>query len=308
MPISGKPEIGGGRLRMTTELAMPIYFPFDPNPRVPSVKLPPLACDSQFHVFGPRELYPVRPGAAYEMPAATVAAAMKMHRTLGLQRGVIVQPTTYGADHRATLDGIAAAGPDYRGCANAAVFESADDAALARLHAGGIRGARFSRQSLGIALSAEAFARAIGRIRELGWYAKVQPEPAGFAEQAAQYEMLDVPVLIDHMGRPNPAAGADDPSLKKVLELLKRGNFWVMLSLAEKISRAGPPWDDVIPIMRALIAAAPDRVVWASDWPHPVSTSQPPNEADLVELLFRATDAGERQKILVDNPARLFGF
>jgi 2-pyrone-4,6-dicarboxylate lactonase len=288
---------------------MPAYFPFDPNPRVPAVRLPPLACDSQFHVFGPPDVYPVRPGAAYEMPSATIAAAMKMHRTLGLQRGVIVQPTTYGADHRATLDGIAAAGANYRGCANAVVFESADDAALAKLHAGGIRGARFSRQSLGIALSPQAFDRAIARIRELGWYAKVQPETAGFAAQTAQYEKLDLPVLIDHMGRPNAAAGADDPSLKKVLELLKRGNFWVMLSLAEKISKAGPPWDDVIPIMRALIEAAPDRVIWASDWPHPVSTAQPPNEADLVELLYRAThDDAERRRILVDNPAKLFGF
>lgn len=287
---------------------MPTYFPFDPNPRVPKLALPPLACDSQFHVFGPSEKYPVRPGAAYEMPSATVARAMHMHRTLGLQRGVIVQPTTYGADHSATLDGIASAGPNYRGCANAAVFESADDAMLEKLHAGGIRGARFSRQSLGIALTADAFRRAIDRIRALGWYAKVQPEPTGFAEQAAQYERLDIPVLIDHMGRANPAAGRDDPSLKKVVELLKRGNFWVMLSLGEKISKAGPPWDDVISLMRALIDAAPDRVVWASDWPHPVSTSQPPNEADLVELLYRATDEGERQKILVDNPARLFGF
>jgi predicted TIM-barrel fold metal-dependent hydrolase len=293
---------------------MPAYFAFDPNPRVPSVKLPPFACDSQFHVFGPPEKYPVRPGAAYEMPSATVERALHMHRTLGLQRGVIVQPTTYGGDHQATLDGIAAAGPNYRGCANAAVFDSADDAYLDKLHAGGIRGARFSRQSLGIALTAEAFGKAVARIRELGWYAKVQPEPAGFAEQAAQYEKLDLPVLIDHMGRPNPAAGKDDPSLRKVVELLKRGNFWVMLSLAEKISRAGRSpdgknWDDVVPIMRTLIEAAPDRVVWASDWPHPVSTAQPPNEADLVELLYRATnDDAERKRILVDNPAKLFGF
>ena len=147
---------------------MPAYLPFDPDPRIPAVTLPPLACDSQFHVFGPQEIYPVRPGAAYEMPTATVARALKMHRTLGLQRGIIVQPTTYGADHQATLDGIAAAGPNYRGCANAAVFDSADDATLAKLHAGGIRGARFSRQSLGIALTPDAFARAIARIRELG--------------------------------------------------------------------------------------------------------------------------------------------
>jgi predicted TIM-barrel fold metal-dependent hydrolase len=288
---------------------MPAYFPFDPNPRIPAVTLPPLSCDSQFHVFGPREVYSVRPGAAYEMPGATIAAALKMHRTLGLQRGVIVQPTTYGADHQATLDGIAVAGANYRGCANAAVFESANDAYLEKLHAGGIRGARFSRQSLGIALKPQAFERAVSRIRELGWYAKVQPETGGFAAQAAQYEALDLPVLIDHMGRPNAAAGFGDPSLKKVIELIKLGNFWVMLSLAEKISKAGPPWDDVVPIMRALIEAAPERVIWASDWPHPVSTSRPPNEADLIELLYRATNNDEeRRRILVDNPAKLFGF
>ena len=288
---------------------MPAYLPFDPNPRVPSVTLPPFACDSQFHVFGPPEKYPVRAGAAYEMPTATVERALHMHRTLGLQRGIIVQPTTYGADHQATLDGIAAAGPNYRGCANAAVFDSADDATLAKLHAGGIRGARFSRQSLGIALTPNAFARAIARIRELGWFIKVQPETNGFAEQAAQYEKLGLPVIIDHMGRPNPAAGSDDPSLKKTLELLSQGNFWVMLSLAEKISKAGKPWDDVVLLMRAYIETAPDRVIWASDWPHPVSTSQPPNEADLIELLYRATNSDEeRRKILVDNPARLFGF
>jgi len=288
---------------------MPAYLPFDPNPRVPSVTLPPLACDAQFHVFGPPEKYPVRPGAAYEMPTATVERALHMHRTLGLQRGIIVQPTTYGADHQATLDGIAAAGPNYRGCANAALFDSAEDTTLTKLHAGGIRGARFSRQSLGIALTADAFARAIARIRELGWFIKVQPETNGFAEQAAQYEKLDLPVIIDHMGRPNPVAGRDDPSLKKALELLKHGNFWVMLSLAEKISKAGKPWNDVVPLMRAYIEAAPDRVIWASDWPHPVSTSQPPNEADLIELLYRATNSDEeRRKILVDNPAKLFGF
>jgi 2-pyrone-4,6-dicarboxylate lactonase len=288
---------------------MPTYFPFDPNPRVPSVKLPPLACDSQFHVLGPREVYPVRPGAVYEMPTATIAAALKMHRALGIQRGVVVQPTTYGADHQATFDGIAAAGANYRGCANAAVFDSADDAYLDKLHRGGIRGARFSRQALGLALTPEAFDRAVARIRELGWYAKVQPEPGGFFEQAAPYEKLDMPVLIDHLGRPNPQAGKDDPTLKKVVELLKRGNFWVMISLGEKISKSGPPWDDIIPIARAYIEAAPDRVVWASDWPHPVSTSQPPNEADLIELLWRCTGSdAERQKILVDNPAKLFGF
>ena len=285
------------------------YFPFDPNPRRPARLPPPLSCDSQFHVLGPADRYPPRPGAAYEMPSATWEAALRMHRALGIERGVIVQPTTYGADHQVTLDGLAALGPNYRGCANAVVLSERDDGYVAKLHDAGVRGARFTRAGLGLALSPEAFTKAVARVRELGWYVKIQPEPDGVVEQAPLFERLELPVLIDHMGRANPAAGERDPSRAKLVELLKRGNFWVMLSLGEKISRAGPPWDDVVPLARALIDAAPDRVVWATDWPHPVSTKQPPNEADLIELLYRiAPDETALKRILVDNPARLFGF
>lgn len=130
---------------------MPTYLPFDPNPRRPS-RLPP-------------------PGAAYQMPTATWEAALRVHKALGIERGIIVQTTTYGADHSVVLDGLAAMGPNYRGCANALVFAEADDAYLARLHDAGVRGARFSfRQELGAVLSDADFARAIARIRELGWY------------------------------------------------------------------------------------------------------------------------------------------
>ncbi len=288
---------------------MPAYFAFDPNPRRPHTPPPPESCDSQFHVFGPAEKYPVRPGAAYEMPSATWEAAAKMHKALGIERGVIVQPTTYGADHQCTLDGLAALGPDYKGCANAVVLSERDDAYIARLHEAGVRGARFTRQGLGIAFSPQAYERAIARVKELGWYAKFQPEPDGIATQSATFEALEIPVLIDHMGRPDPAAGTKDPGLAKLLELLGRGNFWVMLSLGEKISKQDYPWDDVVPIARACVETAPDRVIWGSDWPHPVSTRQPPNEADLLELLYRfAPDAATRKKILVDNPAAFFGF
>lgn len=288
---------------------IPTYLPFDPNPRTPSIKPPRLSCDSQFHVLGPRARYPVRSGAVYEMPSATIAAGLKMHRALGIERGIIVQPTTYGADHSATLDGLAEAGVNYKGCANAIVFSEADDAYLAKLDKAGVRGARFTRAGLGVKLAQIDFERAIARATELGWYVKVQPEPEGFASSAPQYESLRLPVIIDHMGRPDPARGANDPTLRKVVELLAKGNFWVMLSLVEKISRAGPPWDDALTIARTYIETAPDRVIWGSDWPHPVSTRQPPNEADLLEFLYRCTpDADQRRKILVDNPARLFGY
>lgn len=288
---------------------MPDYLPFDPNPRAPDPLPPPGSCDSQFHVFGPREKYPVRPGAVYEMPHATIETALRMHKTLGIARGVIVQATTYGADHQVVLDALEFAGPNYRGCANALVLLEQSDAYLARLHEAGVRGARFNRQGLGVSMAQADFERALGRVRELGWYVKFQPEASGVAEQAALFEKLEIPVVIDHMGRPDPQAGAADPSLLKVTELLKRGNFWVMLSLSEKISKQGYPWDDVLPMAHACVEAAPDRVIWGSDWPHPVSVKQPPNEGDLMELLYRfVPDAAVRKKVLVDNPARLFGF
>jgi predicted TIM-barrel fold metal-dependent hydrolase len=271
---------------------------------------PPKSIDSQFHVLGPVEKYPIRAGAAYQMPSATWEAALRVHKALGIERGIIVQTTTYGADHSVVLDGLAAMGPNYRACANALVFVEADDSYLAKLNAAGVGGARFSfRKELGAVLSDKDFERAIARIRELGWYAKFQPEKDGIVGNLDKIRALDVPVLIDHMGRPDPLRGKDDPNLRAVLDLLAKGNFWVMLSLGEKTSKAGAPWDDVIPIARAYIEAAPDRCVWASDWPHPVSAVQPPNDADLLELLYRyAPDDAELEKILVTNPAKLFGF
>ncbi|MDP3619760.1 MAG: amidohydrolase family protein [Ramlibacter sp.] len=290
---------------------MPDYFPFDPNPRAPKRMPPPGTIDSQFHVLGPADKYPIRPGAAYEMPTATWEAARRVHDALGISRGIVVQTTTYGADHSVVLDALEALGSGYKGCANALVFDSADDAYLQKLHDAGIRGARFSfRQALGAVLSREAFDRAVGKIRELGWYMKVQPEQNGIAESAHWFENLDIPVLIDHMGRADAALGPDrDPSIAKIRELLDRGNFWVMLSLGEKISKLGAPYDDAVPLARALIDAAPERCVWASDWPHPVSKQQPPNDADLLELCYRYVRSDrELQAILVDNPARLFGY
>src|SRR6266852_5412501 len=149
---------------------MPTYLPFDPSPRRPSKLPPPKSVDSQFHVLGPPDKYPIRAGAAYQM-----------------------QTATYGADHSVVLDGLAAMGPNYRGCANALVFAEADDAYLAKLHDAGVRGARFSfRQELGAVLPDTDFARAIARIRELGWYVKIQPEKDGIVSSVDKFDRLDV--------------------------------------------------------------------------------------------------------------------
>ncbi len=290
------------------------YLPFDPNPRSPSPLPPALACDSQFHVFGPVERYPVQPDAAYNMPSATWEVARDLHRTLGIQRGVIVQATTYGADHSIVIDALEGlnAGHQvkrYLGCANAAVLLEGNEVQLQRLQDAGVRGARFSRAGLGISFTPSQLKRALDLVKELGWYVKVQPSADGIAAQLSDFEHLDIPVVLDHMGRPKPSLGRQDPNLDKVLGLLGEGNFWVMLSLSEKISTQGEPWDDVVPLARTLIEAAPERCIWGSDWPHPISVKQPPNEGALMELLYRfAPDAATLERILVTNPTQLFGF
>lgn len=243
------------------------------------------------------------------MPSATIEVALQLHKKLGIERGVIVQATTYGSDHQVVLDGLSIAGPAYRGCANALALLECDDAYIAKLDAAGVRGARFNRQGLGISMSKNDFERAVARIRELGWYAKFQPEATGIMDQLTMFDKLDIPVMIDHMGRPDPQENTTSRTLQALIELLKRGNFWIMLSLTEKISRTGHPWDDVLPIAHAYIDAAPDRIVWGSDWPHPVSIKQPPNEGDLMEQAYRYAGSQEMvRKILVDNPAAFFGF
>jgi 2-pyrone-4,6-dicarboxylate lactonase len=288
------------------------YHPFNPHPRTPN-RLPPAgAIDAQFHVLGPADRYPVRPGAAYEMPSANWEAAQRMHSALGFKRGIVVQTTTYGADHRVVTDALQALGPGYKACANALLFEQATEADLEALHRAGVRGARFSfRQALGAVLSPQAFDRAVGKLRELGWYMKIQPEQNGIAESAHWFENIrDLPILIDHMGRADAALGPQRcPNIALLRRLLDQGNVWVMLSLGEKISKTGAPWADVLPLAHTLLDAAPQRCVWGSDWPHPVSKNPPPNDAELLELLYRMVrDDAELHRVLVRNPAELFGY
>lgn len=287
---------------------MPQYFPFNPHTRTPRPLPPPKSCDSQFHVFGSREKYPVRPGTVYEAPEATFAEARKMHKILGIERGLIVQSTAYGLDHRAVLDALAEGGGKYRGCA--VINDTVSDAELRRLHEAGVRGARFNfYKAVNFAPSTESFLHSIPRVQELGWFVKLHLGAGDLIAYDELFKPLRLNVVIDHMGRPDVALGVKDPNVAKVLDLLKKGNWWLMLSNGHKQSKTGFPWDDIVPVAQAYIEAAPDRVIWASDWPHPLSTEKTPNDADLLELLYHyAPDEGQRKKILVDNPAALFGF
>lgn len=284
------------------------YVSFDPDVKKPAGHLPEGAFDAHFHVFGDPKQYPPLPGVEHVLPDATPEAALRMHSALGISGGLLVATTAYGTDHQIMLDALKTLGAGYRGCALAAVLTDTSDEHLQRLDAAGIRGVRFNfLKEIGRGFDATKIGRALDRCRELGWYAKVQPDYHVPLESIALFERLDIPVIIDHLGRARPEDGLSGPAISKVTELLQRGNYWVLLSNPYKVSGSSFPWEDVVPIVRSYVEAAPDRLLWALDWPHTFHTVPAPNDGELVDFLLLATDEAERRKILVENPAHLFG-
>lgn len=288
---------------------MPDYAHFDPAPRAPRTPVPPNSCDSQVHIFGDPDRFPTRPDAAYVVLDATVEAMLDMHKNLGIERGVIVQSTAYGTDHRALVDALRVAGDGYRGCAR--IDDSVSDDALAEMHAAGVRGARFNfHPKLGASrLSPEEVRRTVARVAPLGWYLKLQMVGLDPREVTRLVEDVDLDVVIDHMGPIQYAYGREGPYFRHMLDLLDRGNWWMMLSNGDRRSVTGHPWDDATAYARAYIEHAPERMLWATDWPHPLHPGPIPNDGDLLDLLERyAPDERTRHRILVTNPERLFGF
>ena len=281
--------------------------PPDPNTKKPRFTPPPHACDAHCHVFGPAAKFPYAPKAAFWPPDSPVEKMWELHRILGLERAVIVHATCHGADMSATLDAIARSGGRYRG--TAIIEESCTDRELERLHEGGIRGVRFnfvkhleSRPDPGFVR------RTVERIRPLGWHLIVHLQGEDIIELQELFRPITIPMVIDHMGRPKAADGVEQKPFKALLEFMQRENAWVKICGPERVSSLGPPFTDALPFAKALVAAAPDRVLWGTDWPHP-NVRHMPNDGELVDLFpLMAPDAALQKKVLVDNPARLYGF
>jgi predicted TIM-barrel fold metal-dependent hydrolase len=285
------------------------YQKFRSDNRKPEMALPLLSCDSQIHVFGDPLRYPIRPESSYKPHAdATIDAALAMHQTLGIGRGVIVQATVHGTDHRILFDALERAGPAYRGVA--IVNDTVSDRELRRLHDAGVRGARFNFwKQLNIAPSADEFRRSIHRIRDYGWLAKIHAAGEEWLELETLLREGDVPVVIDHLGHVDLAGGLDQPVFRIFRQLLELGNWWIMVSNSDRYSTQERGWDDAAAFVRSVIELAPERTIWCSDWPHVQYRKPMPSDTELIELLFRATPSVElRRKVLSENPARLFGF
>jgi predicted TIM-barrel fold metal-dependent hydrolase len=282
--------------------------PPDPNPRTPKFKPPALACDAHCHIFGPASKFPYDPNAPYHPPDAPFEALQTLHRKLGLERAVIVHASCHGADMRVTLDGIARSGGRYRG--TAIIDESYGDKEFRAMHDGGIRAVRFNFvKHLGGRPDMAFFSRTVTRVKDMGWHLILHLDSADLVEFKDLFMKIPVPMVIDHMGRVKAADGLAQQPFKVLLEFMTNDNFWVKVCGAERVSSLGPPFTDAVPFARALIDAAPDRILWGTDWPHPNVGKFMPNDGDLVDLLpLMAPDPAIQHKILVDNPARLYDF
>ncbi len=273
--------------------------------RKPRLKLPPGACDAHCHVFGPPPRFPYAPNRRYtpeDAPKETLAA---LHKHLGIERTVIVQASCHATDNSAMLDAIAANPKNTRGVA--IVDDSFTDADYAKLHDGGVRGVRFNFvKHLGGAPDPGVFNRVLDRIKGIGWHVVLHLDAPDIIPLSAMIRGLPLPFVIDHMGRVPAAGGLDQPAFRALLELVLLENCWIKVSGSERI--AMPPYKEAIPLAAALVKAGDGRVLWGTDFPHPNPTHEA-DEADLVDLVPQfAPDAADRQRVLVENPARLYGF
>ena len=285
--------------------------------------VPPLACDCHTHIHGEMREFPMSPSRIYTPEPALPAEMAELHRTLHMRRVVIVTPSVYGTDNSATLWGMKARGPDARGVA--VIDESTPDAELDAMSRAGIRGIRINLATGGKtadpAAARKRFQDAAERIKSRGWHVQMYTTLDVISAIKDAVLACPVPVVFDHFGRAQAALGTGQPGFADLVDLVRSGKAYVKISGAYRISKQAPDYGDAAPIARALIAANPQRILWGTDWPHPNSDPlpgygamdvRPYSQIDdgrlLNQLPVWAPDAATRKAILVDNPARLYGF
>ncbi len=278
----------------------------DPNTRHPRVHLPAGACDCHAHVFGPQGAFPYLPGASYVPPDALPQDYGRMLATIGCQRAVLVQPSVYGTDNRCMVAAMTSGVFNFRGVA--VVDEGISDADLEALHRVGVRGVRINVASKTAGLTLEEAPRLAARIKPLGWHLQFfvrVDQCSGFERSVAH---LAVPCVIDHFGHVHAGDGVRSRGFETLLRLARLRHVWFKLIGPYRISKQWPLYPDVLPLAQALVAAAPDRCVWGTDWPHP-NAAYMPNDGDLADALGEwLPDSAARDKVLVENPARLYDF
>ncbi|PSJ43726.1 GntR family transcriptional regulator [Zobellella endophytica] len=295
---------------MTQPDTIPFCAAADPFPQPAGARPPQGSCDTHAHVFGPAERYPYTANRSYTPPDAPPGAYLHLHRTLGIERGVLVQPSVYGTDNRLmvdTLHYLQQQGLQYKGVA--VVDADISERELDQLARAGVCGVRMNLLFKGgIAWrDVESLAR---RLAERSWHLQFLIDVSEFEQLEARIRSLPTPVVIDHMGHMNVANGLHHPGFQALLRLVEDARAWVKLSGSYRITNQPlPPYTDVLPFAQALVGANPQQMLWGSDWPHPHFGRPMPGDGPLLSLLADwVPDEALRRRILVDNPARLYGF
>ena len=293
---------------MDPKLKVP--FPPDPNPKKPRFTPPPGTCDTHFHVFGPPQVFPFVESRLHTPPAAPIEHYLSMAKIIGMERGVLVVPAVHGFENAVMHDAIAKA--EGRLCGMIRANTELSEADNRALHARGVRGIRFNFVSqLEGEFDASFMQRAIARLGSLPWAVDFHIEARLIEEHAEKLRRIEKNVVIDHFGLVDSRKGVDQPAFRVLLDLVALPHVWVKVSGADRRLYAGERYDDIVAMAKALIAKAPDRIIWGTDWPHAYvyAAGRQINDGDLIGFLADfAPDEATRRKILVDNPERLFGF
>ncbi len=291
------------------------------QPRAPiNFDVPAGACDCHTHIHGDPGKFPFFAGRIYTPETALPEEMAALHRALRMQRVVIVTPSVYGTDNAATLYGMKARGADARGVV--VIDDRTSDSDLDAMGRAGVRGIRLNLATGGTedpAVGRKRFQAAVERMKPRNWHVQMYTTLPMISALKDLVAASPVPVVFDHFGRAQAKLGVQQPGFADLLELVRSGKAYVKISGAYRVSTLAPEYADAAPLARALIAANPERIVWGTDWPHPNSASgRKPTEITplfqvedavlLNQLPVWAPDPGVRRKILVDNPARLYGF
>jgi 2-pyrone-4,6-dicarboxylate lactonase len=277
-----------------------------PAPSKPRFIPPPGAIDAHCHVFGPQARFPFSAKAKYLPEDAGPEMLFALRDRLGFTRNVIVQASCHGTDNAATLDAIARSEGQARGVA--VVDPMISEAELAALHAGGMRGIRFNFLKRLVDDAPKERFLEVARRLPAGWHVVIYFEADILEGLRPFMDAIPVPLVIDHMGRPDVTQGPDGADMKAFRRLLdSRNDIWFKATCPDRLDPAGAPWDNFVAAVAPLVADYPDRALWGTDWPHPNMQDAIPDDGHLVDVVPRIAPTAELQhKLLVENPTRLY--